>query len=104
MSETEQTRAPKAQVFENGRTWSVWLSPDATVVELAVIMAGLRAEGINIQADHMGHGAFALFPMIPGTPPPTAVMLARIMSDPLPERLPALIAKYRSEEARAVAR
>lgn len=80
-----------ATVMENGRNWSVWLSPDATVVELAALMAGLRSGGVEVAAEHMGAGAFALVPLKP-TPAPSGEWIISILGEQ-PRPLPSLVSR-----------
>lgn len=82
-----------AAVVDNGRgAWSVWLSPDVTVPELANLMRGLRDLGRRVIAEHMGAGVFVLVPLDAGQAPPTARDLAGIWIH-IPGNLPSLTAR-----------
>jgi hypothetical protein len=84
-----QTRPELARVEANDHGWSVWLSPDATVVELAALMGGL---GCKVEARDMGGGAFAIRPTDPNTPAPTAGYVAGILEHGI-GRLPSLLCR-----------
>lgn len=81
-----------AQVMENAGRWSVWLSPDATVVELAALIGGLNNGGTKVKAEHMGQGAFALMPLDETSRAPSGEWIASILGDP-PRPLPSLVAR-----------
>lgn len=85
-----QPRPDLAQVLENDHGWSIWLSPDATIVELAALMGGL---GCKVEARDMGGGAFALFPVDPHSPCPTPGHLVGILEHGIGPRLPSLLLK-----------
>ena len=88
-----EARAPGvARLMENAGRWSVWLSPDATVVELAALIGGLNNGGVKVKAEHMGHGAFALMPLDETSRAPSGEWLVAILSEQ-PRPLPSLVAK-----------
>jgi hypothetical protein len=84
-----QPRPELVRLEKNDQYWSVWLSPEATVVELAALMGGL---GCKCEARDMGEGAFAVFPMDPHTPAPTAGFIVGILEHGI-GRLPSLLCK-----------
>jgi len=103
--ELAQKKEGVARVMENRGHWSVWLSPDATVLELAALMAGLRNGGVNVAAEHMGSGAFALIPIDDKTPPPTGDWIIAILSEQ-PRPLPTLVSRstvHEDKERAAIA-
>lgn len=68
--------------------WFVQLAPDATVIELAMLMVGL---GFKMTANHIrGDGTVRLFPVDPTSPPPTTEQIYRILSQGFPDPLPSL--------------
>lgn len=82
-------RADSVRLEQNDERWSVWLSPDATVVELAALMGGL---GCKVEARDMGGGAFAVFPVDLTVPPPTAGFIVGILEHGV-GRLPSLLCR-----------
>lgn len=66
---------PLARVEVNDERWSIWLDADTTMLELIALMQGLRLCGEEVEAAHVGEGVFCLRPLLPHTPPPSAVML-----------------------------
>lgn len=75
-------------------TWSVYLSADATVVELAVLMFGLRRLGLEVGADAaIDSGAFFLRPLDEKSRAPTARELVQIIEHGFPERPPTILLK-----------
>lgn len=78
-----------ARMEKNERGWSIWLSPDATVLELAALMGGLQRRGRRMRAEDMGGGAFVLFPE-PGDLPPLAEEIIDIMTSTYRGPLPTL--------------
>lgn len=75
-------------------TWSVYLSPDATVIELAVLMVGLRKLGLEVGAEPVGdEGAFFLRPLDETSRAPTGRELAWIIERGFPGRLPTILLK-----------
>lgn len=78
----------KAGVSDNGRgAWAVWLSPEATVVELSALMGGLAQSGRRCTAEHMGAGVFVLIPIDENTTRPDSALLVSCMSECVPSRL-----------------
>lgn len=86
----EIQRENLARLEVNDERWSVWLSPDATVVELAALMHGL---GCKVEARDMGGGAFAILPIDPATPAPSAAQVANVLEHGIGGRLPSLLCR-----------
>lgn len=99
-SSSQPTRDNVATVMANGAHWSIWLSPDATVLELAAIMAGLRNGGVVVAAEHMGGGAFAIVPIDEKTPPPSGDWLIAILTEQ-PRPLPSLVSRQTVHDDKA---
>lgn len=57
--------------------WWIELSADATIVELALLNAGM---GCKLRAEHQGEGVFRLYPIEPGHPAPTGEQLRDILT------------------------
>jgi hypothetical protein len=94
MTGHEKARAHAPRVFmdvarleKNDERWSIWLAPEATVVELALLLGGIPCK---MEAHNMGEGAFALIPMEPHAPCPTAEQLAALFERGLGRPLPSL--------------
>lgn len=67
-------------VIANDERWSVLLSADYTMQELAALMGGLRLARIAVEAFPLGEGVFALIPLLPNHPPPDAKFLMSCMA------------------------
>lgn len=70
--------------------WRIDVSAEWTVVELAVLLKGLRCK---VEVRHVGDGVFSLHPVDSLTPPPSAEELRDIMSAGLTDPLPTLISR-----------
>jgi len=71
-------------------TWYILLSASATIVELAVLMAGL---GCKVVADHVAEGEFCVRPLDPAAPPPSTELIHDILTRGFGDRLPGLLCK-----------
>lgn len=80
-------RADVARLEKNDERWSIWLAPEATVVELALLMGGIPCK---LEAHNMGEGAFALIPVEAHSPCPTADQLAALFEKGIGRPLPSL--------------
>lgn len=80
-------RVDVARLEKNDERWSIWLSPEATVVELALLLGGIPCK---LEAHNMGEGAFALIPVEAHAPCPTAAQLAALFEKGLGKPLPSL--------------
>lgn len=70
--------------------WYILLSPAATVIELAVLMAGL---GCKVRADHTSGGEFCVRPLDPTAPQPSTQLIHDILTAGFGDRLPMLLCK-----------
>jgi hypothetical protein len=80
-------RADVARLEKNDERWSIWLAPEATVVELALLLGGIPCK---LEAHNMGEGAFALIPVEAHAPCPTAAQIAALFEKGLGRPLPSL--------------
>lgn len=80
-------RMDVARLEKNDERWSIWLAPEATVVELALLLGGIPCK---LEAHNMGEGAFALIPVEAHSPCPTAEQLAELFEKGLGRPLPSL--------------
>lgn len=78
-TKTAQAYTPRTDVAtlhaRDDAGWYVQLDPNATVVELALLMKGIG----NTAAIHVGGGAFAIVPRDKKLKAPTAAQLAEIL-------------------------
>lgn len=83
-------RADVATIHTDPNTWWVEVSAESTIVELALLLRGLPCP---VRTEHMGEGVLRLHPTAHGYPAPLAADLAAILSAPLEEPLPMLLAR-----------
>lgn len=80
-AEQEEIQRDPPSVVANDERWSVLLSADYTMQEMAAMMGGLASRGIEVEALPLGDGVLMLRPMWPHHEAPSAVDLLLCMRD-----------------------
>lgn len=83
-----QVHVDPAAAGSDRSAWWIELSSDATVLELAALMHGLKRK---VRAEHIGAGVFRVTADREHVKPPTAEELVQIMTAGFPYPIPAYV-------------